>query len=47
MACVWAGEEYLTLPTTPHSPRWRVDLLREQVATEDGGTRLTRITPEG
>jgi len=42
--CGWSREEVFTVPSGAYPQRWHVDLLAEPVETEDGGTRLTRIT---
>lgn len=45
MTCGWSMEERFVLPASAHSARWRVELLAQPVPTDDGGMRLTRITP--
>lgn len=45
MTCGWSMEERFELPAPPHADRWRVELLSERIATDDGGTRLTRLSP--
>ena len=45
MTCGWSMEEKFVLPTPPHPAQWDIDLLSAPEATDDGGSRLTRISP--
>ncbi len=43
ITCGWNAEERFELPAPPAAGTWRVELLRDEIATADGGTRTTRI----
>lgn len=46
MTCGWSMEERFELAAPPRPTRWRIDLLDAPVPTDDGGSRLTRITAQ-
>ncbi len=46
MTCGWSMEERFELPKPPHPTKWQIDLLDAPIATDNGGTRLTRITAQ-
>lgn len=47
MTCGWSLEERFELPATPHPMHWRLELLAEPILTDDGGSRVTRLSPLG
>lgn len=46
MTCGWSMEERFELDAPPYPTNWRIDLLDAPVSTDDGGSRLTRISAQ-